>query len=277
LRFIEIVFRGGIGNQLFQYAAAKALMQKGDILLFNLDSYKNDYVKRQFGLFNYVISGIHNEKILVNSLLKKDTFFRQWLKNRGLLVDISEDQYADKEQIQKALKFYSILNGYWQSELYFETIKSELIDQFRPRVSFALPDIFSQKNTVAVHVRRTDYLVNERYGVLSMDYYNKAMQFFKTKIFNPIFIIFSDDLEWCKKNMLDDNLFYFEDSKFSADYFQLYFMSNCSHNIIANSSFSWWSAWLNSNKQKIIVRPQNPFLDNKLFNENYYPESWYVF
>lgn len=277
MRIIEIVFKGGVGNQLFQYATAKAIMQKGDILLFNLDSYHNDYLKRSFRLFNYKISGIDKDNLFPNRIMKKNSLLFKLLKKTGCLIYLFEKPDFGLYELKKNIKLYSILEGYWQAEMYFDSIKEELKNTIRPKSIPEYPVFLEELNTVGIHVRRSDYQTNQRYGVLSVDYYYKAIKHIKDRVNNPLFIIFSDDIQWCKKNIFDHNIIYFENENWNTDYLQLFLMSKCSHNIIANSSFSWWGAWLNSNNEKIVIRPERPFFDDKLFSKNYYPNEWLPF
>ena len=89
-----------------------------------------------------------------------------------------------------------------------------------------------------------------------------------------MFIVFSDDLVWCKNKFNYNKFIFFEDENWSNDYLQLYLISKCNHQIIANSSFSWWGAWLNTYQNKIVIRPQQPFIDESLMNKFYYPKEW---
>jgi hypothetical protein len=92
---------------------------------------------------------------------------------------------------------------------------------------------------------------------------------------NPLFVFFSDDIPWCRQTFPRDRTVFCENPPWDKDFLQLYLMSKCGHQIIANSSFSWWGAWLNRNPGKIILRPQTPFVDTSLFHKPYYyPEEW---
>ena len=135
-------------------------------------------------------------------------------------------------------------------------------------------DILNKEETISIHIRRGDYLEKEdRHPVCRMEYYQAAIEYIDT--FNsPIFIIFSDDIEWCKKHFIGDNYIFIQDEE---DYIDLYLMSLCKHNIIANSSFSWWGAWLNKNINKKVIAPQNWFGVNKrLPTQDIYCEEWIV-
>jgi len=126
-----------------------------------------------------------------------------------------------------------------------------------------------------VHVRRGDYLEHPEIGVLDLSYYQQAYDFFKSKMVQPVFYIFSNDQAWCKqKFQFMENAVYIENTESEIDDFVL--TSQCLHNIVANSSFSWWAAWLNSNKEKIVVAPKNWRADDPN-NYKHLPRSWQIF
>ena len=166
------------------------------------------------------------------------------------------------------------LEGYWQSDHYFKNIRKKLLEELVPLQIPSFPVCLNQSDTVAVHVRRTDYLAEERYGFLGIDYYREAILKMQSLITKPSFIFFSDDLEWCKNEFKEAGKRFFEEAGWEKDYLQLYAMSRCNHQIIANSSFSWWGAWLNNAENKIVIRPANPFKDKSLEYEAYYPKEW---
>lgn len=167
------------------------------------------------------------------------------------------------------------MNGYWQNQSYFKNYKKDIYNLFSFKNSV---DFHLEKNSVAVHVRRGDYVTNklarDTLGVLPISYYKKSMILLARKINNPIFYIFSDDIEWVKKNFDFEsfNIKFIENSKAYED---LQCMSLCAHNIVANSSFSWWGAWLNNNPEKIVIAPQR-WYESEQKNEklNRIPQNW---
>ncbi len=274
MRFIEINFIGGLGNQLFQYAAARGLMNKNDILVLNVSSYSDDYLGRQFVLRKYKIFGnvIRGKKL--ENIFTPNTNANLFFAKLGLYAQIKEKGFFIDTEIKWRLKLITRMQGYWQSEEFFKDIREDLLNEIVPKVIPQLPLIFKQGNTVAIHIRRTDYLTDNRYGFLGEEYYRSAMRLVKQKIVNPVFIMFSDDKEWCKQVFENDDIQFCEDLNWQEDYLQLYLMSRCSHQIIANSSYSWWGAWLNRNPDKIVIRPKVPFRDSTLLYVNHYPEDW---
>ena len=179
-----------------------------------------------------------------------------------------------------------ILDGFWQCEKYFINIKEILFEEFTFQKTIS--DIDLQKiqteiqttNSVSIHFRRGDYLsnnnANKSHGVCSMEYYQKAVQFIAEKVNDPVFFVFSDDIEWVKDNFkCEFPVHYIEksDENIHSD-FQL--MSLCKHNIVANSSYSWWAAWLNRNEAKLVIAPKRWFADEKNQSqaEDLIPQSW---
>jgi len=135
-----------------------------------------------------------------------------------------------------------------------------------------------EKNSVSLHIRRGDYLTMQKaidtIGVCPLDYYDKAIREITRKIKNPTFFIFSDDINWVKENLKTNSPTIFVSGGKLKDYEELILMSKCKHNIIANSSFSWWGAWLNNNPNKIVIAPKKWFKDTSKNTRDLIPESW---
>jgi Glycosyl transferase family 11 len=274
LKIISIKFNGGLGNQLFQYAHARSFMKHSDKLIFDTSSYNNDYLNRNFKLELYNVKGsILSSKRLIKFFSPK-TLFNKVINFLGLFLYLEEEGFFFQGFPKSSIKFITSIKGYWQTDLYFSSIRISLIKEITPKFLPPIPNILIQNNVVAVHVRRTDYLKDDRYGFLGLDYYKNAIEYFNQKLINPAFYFFSDDMDWCKENFTNENMFFCEDELWKEDYLQLYLISKCTHQIIANSSFSWWGAWLNENEKKIVVRPNKPFNDGSLCYENHYPPQW---
>lgn len=150
------------------------------------------------------------------------------------------------------------LHGYFQSEKYFEHCKADIIQLFAPELKVAAAArkvIEGLDDLCSIHIRRTDYLNEAQknyHGNMTLEYYQNAM----SKVKSKNYIIFSDDIAWCKQNLVGDNIFYSENQSNVVD---LIAMAMCKNNIIANSSFSWWGSYLNPNPNKIIIAPKNWF------------------
>ena len=276
MKFIQIKFSGGLGNQLFQYAAARALMTFGDCLFFDTGSYKYDYLNRNFSLIHYKIKG----RVLSNGFVKK-LFVPQTKANLlidalGLFSFVMEKSFFVHDNLIEQCKKMTTIQGYWQSALYFNNIRAELLEELTPVKTPTLPEWVEKKNTVAVGVRRTDYLVDTKYGFIGEKYYTEAIKLIKEKVEDPFFIIFTDDLPWCKSFFKNESFVFCNENEWEKDYLKVYLMSKCSHQIVSNSSFYWWGAWLNTNPSQVVIRPDHPFNDMNLLYEAHYPKDWLV-
>ena len=134
-------------------------------------------------------------------------------------------------------------------------------------------------SSVSVHVRRGDYVndpkTNAYHGTCSLDYYKKAVEIIRNKVKDPVFFIFSDDAEWVKKNFNIDEqqVLVSEPEKLSLTE-ELKLMASCRHSVVANSSFSWWGAWLNNNNEKMVIAPQKWFADPLIDTSDLIPSAW---
>ena len=272
--FLKIEFTGGLGNQLFQYATGRALVKKSDFLLFDTSKYDDDYLNRKFSLYHFHIRGKVVRNTYVKKIFSNDIKMNKLISLLGLFGNITEKGFTQHNNLKSGCKLFTSFKGFWQSETYFILIRKQLLKELQPLIVPAFPGYMQHSATVAVHVRRTDYLQDERYGFLGENYYRNALHIIKQKVNDPTIIFFSDDIPWCKQVFDGDNIFFCEASEWEKDYLQLYLMSKCKHQVIANSSFSWWGAWLNQNDDKIVLRPANPFMDKSLYYENYYPPEW---
>lgn len=261
----------GLGNQLFQLAAGTALAVK-----LNTDCM---YPKWKYGNF---ISGPFNDSLQMEmDMVYRGVLHHQYFESIFYHVPIPDN----KNQL---------LYGYFQSEKYFENCKGQIEKMFTPKPEFMklLQDIdfsrFLRNNITAIHVRRGDYLTKSDYHYnLTMFYYLKAMAELSVKCGDDItFLIFSDDIDWCKKSFPKSDRFLFSEG--NSDIIDLYLMAFCKHHIIANSSFSWWGAYLARlfnplfnyrNDERIVLAPLQwwgPAIRDK---ENYstrdlFPDGW---
>jgi len=243
---------GGLGNYLFQVAATHSLsIDNNDFCVFND---KNSYTVHKH--FNTYTSNIfRNLKISEENftLLYNEPFFQ-----------------FKKIPYQKNLK----LSGYFQSEKYFNHNRNSILDLFsiddnsKNYIKNKYDDILNKK-TCSVHVRRGDYLnLPNHHPVCSLDYYNKTIEMMDV----DLFLVFSDDIEWCRKNFIGDKFIFIDEN---PDYIDIWLMSLCDNNIIANSSFSWWGAWLNQNENKTVIAPKQWFGSAIQHNTNdLIPETW---
>lgn len=273
--FLEIKLAGGLGNQLFQYAFARRICVKNNIpfLLFNTDSYEDESLGRTFGLRHMNIKGSEIKNRQVKKIFSRNSKYNRIVSALHLYEQIEENGFV-LQQIERKTGFLTSVTGYWQSASYFNDIRALLLKEILPTQIPTYPGWIKEQTTVAIHVRRTDYLQEARYGFLGSLYYARAISYMKSQFTNPLFIVFSDDMEWCRQEFKEEDFLFFDDKAWHADYLQLHLMSKCTHQIIANSTFSWWGAWLNSRSDKIVLRPSTPFLEKKLQYEAHYPEAW---
>ena len=249
--------QGGLGNQMFQYAYGQHISRKYDVeVLYDISFYNlNLTPKREFLLneFNSININTNLDNIDYRHYYKLyDNFVFKEFENIGI-----NDYYLD---------------GYWQSEKYFKETSQELKGDFEisDKILCKISDILLGENNVSIHVRRTDYLnSNGVHPILNTDYYKSALNILNR--YDYIYV-FSDDIEWCKTHLDFSNMVFIENFN---EIESLYLMSLCNNNIIANSTFSWWGAWLNNNKGKKIFSPKKWFGDHvKLNTKDIIPIEW---
>lgn len=271
----------GLGNQLFQYAYAKALEQRtGKKVLLDIqrifkEKLEHTSIERPYALdkFNITLSECKDiekryfflqrknklqenlfylslENIIVPGFYQEyDTEYKEWL------YDIRGDWY---------------LMGWFQQERYFKEFRDILLQEFSLKqdikITKRFEEILETQETVSIHIRRSDF---KKYNnVLPYSYYLQAISFITNMLNAPYYCVFSDDIEWVKENMdLGDNVYFVSDVEKLKDYEELIMMSKCKNNIIANSTFSWWGAWLNQNKEKIVICPD-------MNNVDIMPSEW---
>ena len=275
---------GGLGNQLFQYAAGRTLSVLNNTSLKLDVSEFDEYKLRNFGLQSFNCKAeFATEDEIINlrpahnfekafqylSPLKKRTYFREkYFHFDGKILKMGADVY---------------LNGYFQSQKYFlpaeKIIREELsLKNEVTRNVESFSNILKSQNSVSVHFRRADFesdpVSMEYHGILSKEYYLNAVTLIASKLSNPAFYIFSDDINWAKEKLKNHGAT-FVSGDISKNHFEdLYLMSQCQHNIIANSSFSWWGAWLNDNPEKIVIAPGKWFNKGPKDTQDLIPEGW---
>ena len=277
INMIIIKLLGGLGNQLFQYALGRNIAQKNKTQLkLDITPFET-YSKHRYSLnhFNILENFATREEIngfkkfddnnIINNLIRTI----EKIKPFKIRTHIKENNYYTFDPKILTLGDNVYLDGFWQNEKYFKGIKDVLHDEFtlKEKLEKNLLEVIMKTNSVSIHVRRADYVTNPNankiYGVCSLDYYNKAIATITDLVTAPHFFVFSDDLGWCKKNIRLNFPTTFIDNGADKNYEDLILMSRCKHNIIANSSFSWWGAWLNNNVDKIVIAPKQ-WLNNSI-------------
>ncbi len=253
----KIGINGRLGNQLFQYAIAKSYSMKNNVPLILPNSEYNR-------IKEFKLNCTFVDKYYLDIIDKVEYVEKDWFIFNNVVF-------------KKHNRFD--LNGFFQNEKYFIDIRQELLNEIKPKnqniINYCekylnkLKSQSFQKSIVALHIRRGDYVpskkkyTDHRLGIfqptmnlyhplLDIRYFEKAKSYF----INSVFLVFSDtnkDIEWCENNLNDDNTYF---SKNHDDITDLMLMANCDHNIISNSSFSWWAAWLNQNPKKVVIAPK---------------------
>ena len=279
----------GLGNQMFQYAFARSLHHRTgqDVYLDTKRVYKESFaveskhIERLYSLghFNITLPTIDVGQDKRFDFLKQKTWLEKcifYLSKRGkwgvrFLQDA--DAVYHKEFFSEAGDYYAF--GWFQQEAYFADIRDVLLKEFTLQEEIVLPhelqDVLENKNTVAVHIRRGDYL---RCGMSCNEYYYmKAIDKVRNEMKNPVFLVFTDDVEWVKRHIkTETTMYYVSESCKLRDYEELILMSRCRHQIISNSTFSWWAAWLNQNPDKRVISPAKWFS----IQANIVPREWTI-
>jgi hypothetical protein len=278
---------GGLGNQLFQYALGRKLaLNHQTELVLDKEWYKSTPASntlRNYELGRYPIiarDAIGNEKLWCrfhSSRILGRTGIRwggwSMFRERGFDFDNTIFDLTDN----------TFVFGYWQSHLYIDDIADRIRIEFIPIIPPSLEDVnligrMQSTNSVSVHIRRGDYVTQKAattvHGSCSEQYYVSAVEKTNSLLSDPHYFVFSDDMEWVKKNMVfPGSTTYVEHNDSNTAFQDLRLMSTCKHHIIANSSFSWWGAWLNSSQEKMVIAPAVWFADRRP-TPHLMPKSW---
>lgn len=291
---ITVNIIGGLGNQMFQYAFGYAISKENSIKIKldirGFDAYNlRDY---ELGLFNFEENPEFESTygFLLNQLHGKSNtpLIKAYRKVLRGLLRFSKFYYQEKEEFVFDKDVFSVkidtyFYGYWQNEKYFKKYRKELLEIFTLKNIHSKTIEYQQQiiksEAVSLHIRRGDYVTdthtNSVHGTCDVKYYKRAvMEVLKSKK-QAHFFIFSDDLDWAKSNLdfIDNKTFVRLESDV-PDHEEMYLMSQCKHNIIANSSFSWWGAWMNKNSTKIVIAPKKWFKNLKINQNQIVPHDW---
>lgn len=290
--YIELV--GGLGNQMFQYAMGKSFaMRNNDRLKMDVSFYA-DQIKRDYELCFFNIDEEFAAKDEVYPIRTNKRWKRYVLQGLRLILRgrilhrIVEQKFSyDSNVYDKKGDVY--LRGFWQTEKYFINIADDIrreftlkgeLHQYGEKVLRKIET--AGDNTVSLHIRRGDYISNESanklMGVLPLSYYEEAINILEKKLDNFNVFVFSDDIDWVKYNLKLSSKYLrdvcFVDGGGRQDYEDMYLMSKCRHHIIANSTFSWWGAWLGEKDDSMIIAPKNWFKDKAKDASDIVPERW---
>lgn len=281
---------------MFQYAVGRCLSYKHNTQLkldvSFLKSRQERCIPRTYELKYLRINEVIAKPIEVAKItglgisLCSDTLLR--LRHMAGVIKLRPNVYSEKhfhfdpEVLSAPDNVY--LQGYWQSEKYFKEIEDIIRQEFSIGASLTgknldVAELIKSTDSVSVHVRRGDYIASERamamHGICGMDYYMRCVEKIRSYVKMPHFFIFSDEPDWVRENMrlsLPMTIVYHNPP--DKGYEDMRLMILCKHNIIANSSFSWWGAWLNSNPEKIVIAPQTWFNDPSRNTKDLIPNGW---
>lgn len=265
---LEIGYNGRLGNQIFQYAAcyaaAKRLGVEFIIPQSNIDNIKQD------GCYDY-----SNNQWIPYNFRMYDCFEITAPKKEATVSNIFQEPYFHYTEAFNDIIDNTSIQGYYQSEKYFIDYKSDILKEFTFKRNILneakeIINSIKDKEIIAVHVRRGDNIINPNFPVISMEYIQEALSLFTDKEYN--FLIISDDISYCKEVFPEGVMF----SDGLNDLVDLCLMSLADHNIISNSSFSWWGAYLNSNPNKKIIAPSNWFKDKNINLKDLFPQNWII-
>lgn len=270
-----IRFDGGLGNQMFEYAFYLSLRYKNPFAVYAFDTSASDSSHNGYEL---------DRVFYIDSSRECNRYAFLYKLERHHYVDFTE--VSEENAIVYESNVYSkiwhshIYIGYWQTEKYFKHITTIVRNAFRFREELLskktkqmMRIIRESKNAISLHVRRGDYVGIGNTKTFGMEYYDAAVKKMREKYKDATLFVFSDDPEWVRKNLLYENMMVV-DWNIGKDAWQdMYLMSQCQHNIIANSSFSWWGAWLNSNPDKIVVAPKK-WMTWEPEQSDIIPNSW---
>ena len=256
---VTCTLMGGLGNYMFQIATT-----------YNIALKNNDEMFFRMSDCHQVHKNI---RTYTDNIFKKINF----IDDNNIKID---NVFIEKEfnyspiEYNKNLRIY----GYFQSDKYFNKNSEKVkllfgVDENSKKIIFDKYGEILKRQTCSIHVRRGDYIrLSEYHNILDIQYYTDAINLFDKQ---TLFLVFSDDIEWCKENFIGDNFMFIDGN---LDYIDLWLMSMCDNNIIANSTFSWWGAFLNNNKSKKVIAPKVWFgnANKHLIIDDLYPESWII-
>jgi hypothetical protein len=279
---------GGLGNQMFQYAAGRRLAHALAVDLKLDVTWLEKFNSRPYALGNFNIEEKFASAAEIAAMAPIGRFghalAKIWPKKWPKYIQ--EKQFHFDPGILN-LSDGVYLKGYWQSEKYFADITETIRREFTVKTLLSgknkeLSELIASKQSVSIHVRRGDYVETRRmkqvYNACDPDYYLRCVDYMKQLVKNPCFFIFSDDPQWAKDNLKQLNPAVIVDyNRTNKDYEDIWLVSRCNHHIIANSTFSWWGAWLNPKKDKIVLAPKQWF-DKKIQAsvkiDDLFPPGW---
>ena len=279
---IIVKIKGGLGNQMFQHALGKRLsLDWGQELKYDLSWFKNiknGETTRVLGISDFNIDIREATQIEI----KKNTPNIFFIFLNKIKTRLNKNIFFKFNPRLIKKKKGTFLDGYFQSHEYFDSIRKELLNDFTLKNGYSQvaqkqkDEIISSDNSVGLHIRRGDFVTSckDYNGLCSLNYYKEAISIIKQKYPKIKIFVFSDDIEWAKENIKFADPMFFVSGQGFSDAEEMLLMSLCKHQIIANSTFSWWSAWLNKNNDKIVVSPKKWLVVVDIDTSDLLPTEW---
>lgn len=288
---IKVILKGGLGNQMFQYAAAKSLaIETNTDIYIDLSFMKNRIPIKDFTFREYELEEFFNINEQSGTLLKNDFLDKYF----SYPLELIYNKYLNKNYYAEGTNPYSFdsnffdlkdgttIEGYFNNPKYFEKHEEVIKEIFDTRKLYdknfqQIEDKIKSSNSISINIRRGDYLNTKHKDVfvfLDENYYKTAIRKIRDKIDNPHFFVFSyDDPEWFANTFqMNQSEYTMMNKEYVGDKFKSYLrlISLCKHNIISNSTFAWWGAYLNKNSKKTVISPKR-WMKDYSFNT---PKSW---
>lgn len=265
-KIIECSAFGGFGNLMFEYAATYAYAREHNKVLY-VDGLMTE-LEDAFGLKIKYIS-------------KETPSYSNLTPQRRKEVNVRKAEFAFYDSSFKTDDSYGRFHHHFQNPKFFLKYEKEIrrLFSFKKELSQENKKLLrkiKKTNSVSMHIRRGDYINEpEKFFLISPAYYEKAAEYIAKRVKRPHFYIFSDDMNWARENIRLKYPQTFVDINYGKEsYNDMHLMSACKHNVIANSTFSWWGAWLNKNSNKIVIAPDVWLKDGGLWGENILPKEW---
>jgi len=287
---IIIYLKGGLGNQMFQYAAGRHLCEIHKTeLKMDISAYDYDGPLEYFlGPFNIQENFASPDEIKELTEIKRTKFqlqlhnlFHKHPKRPRTFIR-GNYSYFNPDILKLPDNIY--LEGYWCSEKYFAGIADIIRREFTIKTPQTgkdkkLSEMLTTSESVSIHIRRGDYVsdkvANQTHGTCGLDYYYCCIEHLVDLVKTPRFFVFSDNIEWCRNNLqLSYPVVFVDHNGLETAYEDLRLMSQCKHNIIANSTFSWWAAWLNPNDDKLVFASKKWFANEDKDSSDIIPAKW---
>lgn len=266
ITYASLGFSADLGSQMQQFASMYAVSKETNKkIVFPKSSINQGFTIKFKNIFDIEVE------------IKEDSFFKDFVNlapKDGLMKDQRVFELVENTNYNFTNLFH--LHYYWYDKYAKDVFDWNWNKEYENTAKKQLSKITSpEKELVSIHVRRGDYLQHDHFCKLNNDYYSEAIQHFIPEIEKYHFVVFSNDIEWCKNNLIEGEMVSFLEP--GIDYVDMIMMSMCHHNIIANSNFSWWAAFKNKNIDKKVICPQNyirSYSSAAFLNKNWYPQNW---